>query len=102
MSKNDGYLFSICWKCIRCLYHDTCIWADYRIIPKGNTYIMSGKDAPPSQKNKEIIAYKNTDLNLKYNSRIQVTMVSCSNFVLDNSFREKERKCLAKKKIISD
>ena len=51
---------------------------------------MSGKDAPPSQKNKEIIAYKNTDLNLKYNSRIQVTMVSCSNFVLDNSFREKE------------
>ena len=86
MSKNDGHISSICWKCIRCLYYGTCIWADHRIIPKGNTYIISGRDAPPSQKNKEIIAYKNTDLNLKYTCKVQVTMVSCPNFVLDNSF----------------
>lgn len=102
MSKNDEYLFSICWKCIRCLYHDTCIWADYRIIPKGTTYILLGSDVPPSQKNKEIIAYKNTKLNLNYSHKMRVIMVSCPNFVLDNSFREKERKCSAKKKIISD
>ena len=102
MSKNDGYLSSICWKCIRCLYYGTCIWADYRIIPKGNTYIISGKDVPPGQKNKEIIAYKNIDLNLNYTHKVQVTMVSCPNFVLDNSFREKGRKCSAKKKTISN
>lgn len=94
---------SLCWSCKKPLHEGQCIWADRLIIPRGNVYTISGKDSYrlfPDKLNRENIAYSDTNLNLKYTYKVQVTMLLCSNFVLDEAFKEK-KKCSAKKKTIS-